>query len=256
MRTFKTSMASVLLAAIVSLASFTTQAALLFEAGEFKFTGDTYIGGNPTTGIGSNSAGIGRVTTITQGTDIIWTSGTGGEFINFVFGDFLTGTFTPLGGGINFFQASGGFVDFFKTTNASVFNVANDMLPTIAAITSDPLGSLWLATQAHGLTSGTTAPIQYSGNGLLNVTGGSASSMFDTDSRPDGNGGFADLTFGLTGARNQNGLVNDDYFYIASADVQGAVTTVPTPAPLVLLVSGLIGLGFFTPKRKELTSSI
>jgi hypothetical protein len=244
--TFKTLM----LTALLVFLPLSAQSAIVINAGEFKFTGDTYIGGNDVVGVGAESAGIGRILAITQGTDTIWESGDNGEFINFVFDDFTTNLFNPLGGGINFFQATGGFVNFFLTTNGSIFNVANAMLPTIAAITGDPLATSWLTTVAVGPTSGIIQPTSYAGNGFLNVTGGSAASMFDTNSRSDGNGGFVDLTFGLVGAQNTNPLVNDDYFYNTSADVQGAVRPVPTPAPLMLLATGLIGLGFMTKGKK------
>jgi hypothetical protein len=235
------------LIAILMALSFNASAAFVFDAGTFKFTGDNYIASNGPVGVGAESFGIGRILNISEGSNTVWTTGQNGEYLNYVFGGFNTDVFTSMVPGINFFSASGGTVQFFLTNDASVFNVLNNPLATIAAITSS--GSLWLDTVAVGNTTGTVGLQNYGGNGFLNVVGGTVGPQLNTNTRPIDFTNFADLTFGLAGARNQNPLVNSAYLYNTSADVQGSAVTIPEPASLMLIGLGL--LAFATIGRKR-----
>jgi len=121
-----------------------------------------------------------------------------------------------------------------------------------ALVTSD----IFLTTVASGKTIGVAAPSTYSANGFLDITGGLFASQLDTNSRPTLLPGvFADLSFSVAGANNQNPLVSTDYNYISSADVQGAsVTTVPEPETVFLMGTGLLFMGM-VGRRKGLQSN-
>lgn len=226
------------------------QSAIILDAGDIKFTGSTYISGNGTVGAGSISYGIGQVESIKEGNDVVFQSGVGGQYLNFVFGNYLTTSVgLPNSLGNSDYLASGGYVNFFLTNDANVFNVLADPVVTMSAIASS--GTLWLSTVANGLTGGQVGITSYNANGHLDVTGGTVFSQLDTNSRPTFvSGQFADLSFALAGSVNL-GSTNPGYFYNTSADVQVAVQNVPTPAPLLMLATGLIGLGFMTKGKKS-----
>lgn len=226
---------SKMLVVLALFVSFTSaQAAFVFGNDEFKFTGDTYI---DTSGV--DTQGIGRVTTITQGADVIWNSGDDGQYLNFVFGGFAP-VVAPVAPIFNY-VATGGFVDFYTTVSAALFNTTVDVATAMAAIIT---GDLFLSTTAHGDTVGIGTPVTYTASGFLDVVAGPFAAQLDTNARPTFvPGDFADITFGLVGANNQNSLVNVDYEYIASADAQGSSVVIPEPGILLLMGVGLIGLG-------------
>ncbi len=229
---------------LVTLALFITftsaQAAFIFGNDEFKFTGDTYIDTS-----GANTQGIGRVSTITQGSSVIWNSGDDGQFLNFTFGDFAP-VVAPVAPIFNY-VATGGYVNFYTTALAGLFNTSLDVATAMANIIT---GDLFLSTVAHGNTVGIGTPVTYSASGFLDVVAGPFAAQLDTNARPTFvPGDFADITFGLVGANNQNSLVNGDYEYIASADAQGSSVTIPEPGTLLLMGLGLIGFGMYGNKR-------
>lgn len=229
---------------LVTLALFMTftsaHAAFIFGNDEFKFTGDTYIDTS-----GANTQGIGRVSTITQGSSIIWNSGDDGQFLNFTFGDFAP-VVAPVAPIFNY-VATGGYVNFYTTALAGLFDTSLDVATAMANIIT---GDLFLSTVAHGDTVGIGTPVTYSASGFLDVVAGPFAAQLDTTARPTFiPGDFADITFGLVGANNQNSLVNGDYEYIASADAQGSSVTIPEPGTLLLMGLGLIGFGMYGNKR-------
>ena len=95
------------LISMLLLISSWTQADPVFSAGDIKFTGDTYI----STLSDTETKGIGRIFTITQGDQVLWSTGDDGNFINFVFGGY-TPVVSPTASIFNF-QAASGYVDFF-----------------------------------------------------------------------------------------------------------------------------------------------
>lgn len=226
--------------ALLVLWTTTAQAAFIFGNDVFKFTGDTYIDTS-----GAVTQGIGRVSTITQGSTVIWNSGDDGQYLNFTFGDFAP-VVAPVAPVYNY-VATGGFVDFYTTNIATLFNTSASVASQMLAIAS---GDLFLTTVAHGDTVGIGTPTTYSASGFLDVISGPFASQLDTNSRPTFiPGDFSDITFGLVGANNQNPLVSTDYEYIASADAQGVAVTIPEPGVLLLMGVGLIGMGLWSQKR-------
>lgn len=221
--------------------SVASAAPIVFGNDTFKFTGDTYIDiSGPTT------IGIGRVDTINQGSSTIWTSGQGGAYLNFVFGGF-TSILSPTAPIFNF-VATGGFVDFYTTNNASVFDTSIAPSAAIAAISG---GNLFMKTIAVGQTVGIATGVSYSANGFLDAESGPYAAQLDTDTRLTFLPGLvADMSFGLVGSNNQNPLVNPAYTYISSTDLQGASVPVPEPSSLMILGLGLLWFGI-TSKPKQ-----
>ena len=225
---------------VLAFSVSSAQAAFIFGNDTFKFTGDTYIDTS-----GANTQGIGRVSTITQGSSVIWSSGDAGQYLNFTFGNFAP-VVAPVAPIFNY-VATGGYVDFYTTTIAGLFNTATDVVTAMNAIVT---GDLFLSTVASGNTVGIGTPVTYSASGFLDVVAGPFAAQLDTNSRPTFvPGTFADLSFGLVGANNQNPLVSSSYEYISSADAQGASITVPEPGTLLLMGLGLIGFGIYGNKR-------
>lgn len=231
---------NVLTMLVLAFSVSSAQAAFIFGNDEFKFTGDTYIDTS-----GANTQGIGRVSTITQGSSVIWSSGDDGQFLNFTFGAFAP-VVAPVAPIFNY-VATGGYVNFYTTALAGLFNTAVDVTTAMNNIIS---GDLFLSTVANGNTVGIGTPVTYSASGFLDVVAGPFATQLNTNSRPTFvSGVFADLSFGLVGANNQNPLVSTDYEYISSADAQGASVTVPEPGTLLLMGLGLIAFGMYGNKR-------
>lgn len=223
-----------LLISMMMLVSSLASAVPVFSAGDIKFTGDTYI----STLSDTETKGIGRISTITQGSQVLWSSGDDGNFINFVFGGY-TPVISPVAPVFNYL-ASGGFVDFFLN-DGSIFNTS---IGVDAATSAIQTGNLLLSTVANGPTIGISTNVSYSANGFLDVTGGLFSWLLNTDTREVFDpAGFADLSFGLVGTNNRSSIVNADYQFIASADMQGStVSQVPLPSAVWFFMSGLLAL--------------
>lgn len=244
-------MLTILMFALVAL--FTTQASalpILFDNGTFKFTGDNYLDASDPT----NISGIGRVTTITEGSTIIWSSGASGQYLNFVFAGFNPG---PNSGAPFYnFAATGGTVDFYLTSNASAFNAGLSLLSGTNQIISTAT-SLFMSTSAVGTTYGTAGNPNgnYSSTGFLDVTGGDMFAQLHTQSLWTGVGStFADLAFGLVGSANHSPLINADYAYVSSANLTG-LSQIPVPEPTMLMLMGLGILAFAFATRKDKVAS-
>lgn len=230
----------VALTLLLTLYTTAASAAPVFSSGDIKFTGDTYI----STLSDTETKGIGRISTISQGDQILWSSGLDGNFINFVFGGY-TPVISPTAPIFNF-QAVNGFVDFFLTNDNTIFNTSVGVDVATSAIQT---GSLLLSTVAQGPTIGIATNVSYSANGFLDVTGGLFSWLLDTNTRPIFDpAGFADLSFGLVGSDNRSNSVSTDYQYIASADMQGSTGVTPVPLPAAIWYM-LVGLVFMIGKR-------
>jgi len=204
-----------------------------FTAGDFKFTGDTYID----TTLPTETRAVGRVSTITQGSNVLWTSGQNGEYLTFESTGIIP-VISPTAPLFNF-VGTGGVTNFWLNTSDKL----DVSLPfnTLASILRS--GSLYLSTRMVGDIIGTATGVSYSANGFMDVTGGSDAALYNTNSRPT----FvpttlADMSFGLVGSNNQNAAVNPNYAYITSTDVQGAARPIPEPTPLAILGVGLIAI--------------
>jgi hypothetical protein len=241
-------MLATLVFALVAL-SAPTQAsatAILFDNGTFKFTGDNYLDSSNMASI----SGIGRVTTITQGSNIIWSAGDLGQYLNFVFSGFDSSGSVPTAPFWNF-AATGGAVDFYLTNIASSFNAALAPVAGAAQIVSDA-SSLFMSTSAVGTTYGTANGLNgnYSSTGFLDVTGGDYFAQLHTQSVWTGVT-FADLAFGLVGSANNDALINSGYEYVSSANLTGA-SAIPVPEPTMLMLMGLGVLAFaFSTQKKN-----
>jgi len=210
-----------------------------FNAGDFKFTGEAYID----TTLPTETRGIGRVTTITQGSNIIWSNGDNGEYIAYTF-EGIVPVVSPAPPTFNF-VGSGGVVNFFSLTS-DVFNPGQDFL---TQKTLYQTGVDYLTASIYGDVIGIATGVSYSANGFLNVVSGIVASLLDTNSRTAFDGTKVDMSFGLSGGANNNPSVNSSYQYITSIDAQGA-STVPTPEPLALIGLGLLMVSFLTNKKR------
>lgn len=146
--------------------------------------------------------------------------------------------------------------------------------------TSIDSGSAWLTLSGHTIfPANATGPdtlrstgaivgaaISFTGSGLLDVSGGLGDvvAFLDTDTRPDGAGGFADILINTSGSNdvlnaNDNttactqggtpGTRATNWCVAGSADLRGA-THVPEPGVLALVGLGLLGMGVSLRKRK------
>lgn len=233
---------TLVIAFVALFMSFQASAATIaIDAGSFKFTGDTYIDAT----LPGETRAMGRVTTISQGADIIWSSGDSGTFMSFTSGG-ITPVITPTAPLFNF-VGNGGYLNFF--THAT--DVVNTSLNWLAMDNLITAGDLYLSTAIFQDVIGIATNVSYSANGFLNVTGGSSGAIFDTNSRETFTPGvYSDLTFGIVGADNDNQLVHSDYSYITSADVQGSVVT-PIPEPAILLLTGVGVLMLVSSRNKR-----
>lgn len=174
---------------------------------------------------------------------------------------FTFGGFTPMGSTL---LPSAGTVISYKGGDIKVF--ADDSNPSGGLRLSDPVvdpttltlantsnGLLFLELKGHVLPDGsvfdgTTNAFGnvLSGGGLLDVIGGDAMTIFQTKTKPDGFGGFADYSFtnsftqfpsGSLGLANGTGNFNSK-----------SLTQVPEPTILGLLGAGLFG--FAALRRK------
>ncbi len=229
-----------LMLVLVLASALVSASTININPGTFKFTGDSYID----TQLPGETRALGRITTISQGTNIIWNSGDLGIFLTFL-ANGIAPVVSPTPPLFNF-VGTGGFVQLFSNTSDVIdTTLSYDLLsPIIAA------GGLFLDTSVNGDIIGTATNVSYSANGFLDSLGGEIGPSVDTNARVTFDGGIADLSFGLVGTNNTNPLVSNTYQYITSADVQGSVVTVPAPAPLALMGLGLIVLGLFTSRNK------
>ena len=166
-------------------------------------------------------------------------------------------------------EFSPGSISFF-VDNTSSFNVLN---PSTAGI-----GTPWLTLSGHtgsilgfGGTAqlfstvvGTVTNPQTGSNGIgfLDATGGPAASHFQTHTRPDGLGGFADFTFNseflFSAVRGCTSISPDPtnvchYPITGTATLIGRTTSVPEPGEIGLLGLGLTVLGFLIRRRRRET---
>jgi len=95
------------IASALLLMTFTASAATVnLSPGTFKFTGDSYIDVT----LPGETRAVGRITTISQGSTIIWNSGDGGNFISFL-ANGIAPVISPAAPLFNF-VGTGGFVQF------------------------------------------------------------------------------------------------------------------------------------------------
>ncbi|MGH8234167.1 MAG: PEP-CTERM sorting domain-containing protein [Rhodanobacteraceae bacterium] len=179
----------------------------------------------------------------------------------------LTFTFTGYTvTSINATQAvfSGGTITFYAF-DSYVFDPSNPA-------TADPAGSsVFLTTQGHTFydpTNGTGTLIattsfpgsflsdqfQGHGTGLLDVTGGDAQALFNTNTFVDNLLGFADIQFISDFSPNTcegTGVPNPPYAICGSGTAKSFAIAVPEPNALGMMGLGLAGLALLLTRRRK-----
>lgn len=223
--------------AAVILAFSTFTSAAIFHVGDYKVTASTLI--NTTDAGRTDTYGVGRIDSISTLTGAAyWSAGQNGEYLNFNFSDYvLTGAISPAG----VFEASGGRVDFWLNSS----DLFTNMLDYTTQKTAQETGELYLQAAASGTTRGVDFGPSYTAVGFLDMVGGSYGASLDTSLLTDFLGDATDMSFNMTATQLQD---RTNFDFLGSSDSQG-VATVPAPAPLFLMGTGLLGLGLV--KRKQ-----
>lgn len=160
---------------------------------------------------------------------------------------------------------SGGTITFYAN-NARVFDPAN---PATAS-----MGSVFLTTQGHTFqnASGDTGTLiattdfpgnflssqfQGHGTGLLDVTGGDAMSIFDSNTFVDNLNGLADIQFISDFSPNtcEGTLAPSPYTICGSATAKSVAVAVPEPNALGMTGLGLGGLALLLIWRRKETNA-
>ncbi len=187
-------------------------------------------------------------------------------FDNYISNDVSFSTADFSGGSVRvYLMPEVNLLDFSSETNFTSIDTGTPWL-TLAGHTLFPANATGPDTlRSTGAIVG--AAISFTGSGLLDVVGGLGDvvAFLDSNTRPDGAGGFADILINTSGS-NDVLNANDDtsactqggtpgtratnWCVAGSADLRGA-TVVPEPGVLALLGMGILGMGISLRKRKS-----
>lgn len=200
-------------------------------------------------GTGNDLTGIGNVTALNNKDNIGSDAFCPGCELTYEFGGFTLTDIIPATGTQTKDQLvfSGGWLKIYVDTNQD-FDPNNKNTATN--------GTLWLSLVGHtnidtqlgksgtlfgSINTGTlgTGQDNGGGEGLFDVVGGVAKGNFDTNSRPDSIGGFADFTFSSS-YQPQGSVTPDGYGLGGTGELRG--NSIPEPGSLALAGLGLLGL--------------
>jgi hypothetical protein len=216
--------------------------------------------------IGQSFFGVGKVGLIQDNaSDVTYTYGAGGKFLTDVFSGFTVRSVTPptatTGGTI---LLTGGSLKYYVSNSNPNISTGNQ-LTDVANIEA---GQLWLnltpsAIDAFGDTLSITIP---AGSSLSVFNAASAQALLDVNLADPGDAGLDFHTCTFAEAFDTNGMCPvglSDTLFIGSAgsgvsgdfgvggsDVAKS-NAVPEPASLALLASSLLGMAWFTRRRRS-----
>jgi len=180
-----------LVAAIAGLSLPMTAGAILIDGievgtgGNFKFVASTImeqkVGGGLITAVGDELQGVGQVTQIYDGANLVWQSGQNGMELTFAFSGYIATSvaashITFNGGAVSFFSDSTPDANFGAATG---FTDGNNWLALAGTQFLDTITGLNSTLVSDGTLLGPS--ISGTGIGALSVTGGLAGAFFDTN---------------------------------------------------------------------------
>lgn len=198
----------------------------------------------------------------------------GGSKLYFVFDSYISNdvnasTADFSGGSVRvYLKPEYNLLDFNSEFNFTNIDSGTQWLTLAGHTMFPPSGTGPDTLRANGNIVGSA--ISFTGGGLLDVVGGDLNVMafLDSNTRPDGGGGNADILITTSGSNdilnaNDNtsacaqggtpGFRATNWCIAGSADLRGATKTnvVPEPGVLALVGLGLLGMGVSLRKRKS-----